>query len=204
MAPALAAVSNRSGLPACGRQDDRRDNIAAVPTAHSPEGGVDVAEALHAGWLELWYQPKVGSRALELRGAEALIRMRHPQWGIVQPAYFMSTAHDWCSCELSQFVVHRALADWRYFVSEQRRLDLSIILPISFLEDPASIDYLRRQLPDHPAFNGLIIEIDGGDITRDLSVARKFANDSVLVLIQGFLFAKPMGVRSLVRTTRAT
>jgi EAL domain-containing protein (putative c-di-GMP-specific phosphodiesterase class I) len=103
--------------------------------------------------------------------------MRHPQWGIVQPAYFMSTAHDWCSRELSQFVVHRALADWRYFVSEQRRLDLSINLLISFLEDPASIDCLRRQLPDHPAFDGLIIEIDGGDMTRDLSVARKFAND---------------------------
>jgi len=57
------------------------------------------------------------------------------------------TAYDWCSRELSQFVVHRALADWRYFVSEQRQLDLSINLPISFLEDAASIDYLRRQLP---------------------------------------------------------
>jgi len=136
LAPALAAVANRSGLPACGRQDDRRDNIAAVPTAHSPGGGVDVAEALRAGWLELWYQPKVGSRALELRGAEALIRMRHPQWGIVQPAYFMSTAHDWCSRDLSQFVVHRALADWRYFVSEQRRLDLAINLLISFPRGP--------------------------------------------------------------------
>jgi len=89
----------------------------------------------------------------------------------------MSTARDWCSRDLSQFVVHRALADWRYFVSEQRRLDLSINLLISFLEDPASIDCLRRQLPDHSAFDGLIIEIDGGDITRDLSVARKFAND---------------------------
>ena len=92
----------------------------------------------------------------------------------------MPTACDCHSRELSQFVVDRALADWCYFVSELRRLDLSINLPISFLEDPASIDYLRRQLPDHPAFDGLIVEVDGGDITRDLSVARKFANDARL------------------------
>lgn len=51
LAPALAAVANRSGLPACGRQDDRRDNIAAVPTAHSPGGGVDVLKRFApAGW----------------------------------------------------------------------------------------------------------------------------------------------------------
>jgi EAL domain-containing protein (putative c-di-GMP-specific phosphodiesterase class I) len=39
-----------------------------------------------AGWLELWYQPKIGSQTLDLRGAEALIRMRHPQFGVVEPA----------------------------------------------------------------------------------------------------------------------
>src|SRR5262249_54199918 len=53
LAPALAAVACRSGLPACGRLDDRRDNIAAVPTAHSPQDGVDAA-APRAGWLEPW------------------------------------------------------------------------------------------------------------------------------------------------------
>jgi len=176
---ASAAAASRRGSP-CGPQDDRRDNIAALPSAHSPENRIDIAEALRAGWLELWYQPKIGSRTLDLRGAKALIRMRHPRWGIVQPAQFMPTACDCHSRELSQFVVDRALADWCYFVSELRRLDLSINLPISFLEDPASIDYLRRQLPDHPAFDGLIVEVDGGDITRDLSVARKFANDARL------------------------
>ena len=81
---------------------------------------------------------------------------------------------------LSQFVIARALADWRYFLAEQRPLDLSINLPISFFDDPKSFDYLCRQLPDDPAFEGLILEVDGSEITRDLSAARDFARQARL------------------------
>ena len=62
---------------------------------------------------------------------------------------------------LSQFVIAQAVADWRFFLGEQRPLDLSINLPISFLDDPAAFEFLCRQLPDHPAFEGLILEVDG-------------------------------------------
>src|SRR5689334_14343765 len=79
-----------------------------------------------AGWLELWYQPKIGSQTLDLRGAEALIRMRHPQLGIVPPAGFMPQMGQQFLPALSQFVIARAVADWRYFLAEQRPLDLSI------------------------------------------------------------------------------
>ena len=77
-------------------------------------------------------------------------------------------------------MIARVLADWRYFLAEQRPLDLSINLPISFLDDPKSFDYLCRQLPDDPAFEGFVLEIDGSEITRDLSVARDFARQARL------------------------
>jgi EAL domain-containing protein (putative c-di-GMP-specific phosphodiesterase class I) len=57
---------------------------------------------------------------------------------------------------------------------------LSINLPISFLDNPASFDYLCRQLPDDPAFEGLILEVDGSEITRDLAAAREFARQARL------------------------
>jgi EAL domain-containing protein (putative c-di-GMP-specific phosphodiesterase class I) len=81
----------------------------------------------------LWYQPKIGSQAQDLQGAEALIRMRHPRLGIIQPADFMLDVGDRRSLALSQFVIAQALADWRYFFTEQRPLDISINLPISFI-----------------------------------------------------------------------
>jgi EAL domain-containing protein (putative c-di-GMP-specific phosphodiesterase class I) len=69
-------------------------NMADSWSADLPACAIDIAQALRAGWLELWYQPKLGSQALDLRGAEALIRMRHPQLGLVQPANFMPATRD--------------------------------------------------------------------------------------------------------------
>jgi hypothetical protein len=37
---------------------------------------------------------------------------------------------------LSDFVVTRALEDWHYFIGQQGPVDISINLPIGFLEDP--------------------------------------------------------------------
>jgi EAL domain-containing protein (putative c-di-GMP-specific phosphodiesterase class I) len=66
-----------------------RHNGAGVGSSDLRAPPEEMTEALGAGWLELWYQPKIGSQTLDLRGAEALIRMRHPQLGIVQPAGFI-------------------------------------------------------------------------------------------------------------------
>jgi EAL domain-containing protein (putative c-di-GMP-specific phosphodiesterase class I) len=154
--------------------------LASGVNPGGPGAAEEMTEALGAGWLELWYQPKIGSQTLDLQGAEALIRMRHPRLGIVQPAGFIPRMGTQLLPALSQFVIARALADWRYFLGEQRPLDLSINLPISFFDDPKSFDYLCGQLPDDPAFEGLILEVDGGEITRDLSAARDFAKQARL------------------------
>src|SRR5262245_29102569 len=69
-----------------------------------PSPAVDAAEALEAGWLELWYQPKVNSRSLALDGAEALVRLRHPTWGVLPPAYFIPAKGDPRFQPLSEFV----------------------------------------------------------------------------------------------------
>jgi EAL domain-containing protein (putative c-di-GMP-specific phosphodiesterase class I) len=137
--------------------------------------GVNPGNTFGAGSLELWYQPKIASQTLDLRGAEALIRMRHPQLGIIAPAGFMPGFGERLLPALSQFVIAQALTDWRYFLAQQQPLDLSINLPISFLDDAACFEYLCHQLPDHPAFAGLILEIDGTEITRELAAAREFA-----------------------------
>src|SRR3977135_3626948 len=38
--------------------------VALLPDEPAPSPAVDVSEALHAGWLELWYQQKVDARTL--------------------------------------------------------------------------------------------------------------------------------------------
>jgi EAL domain-containing protein (putative c-di-GMP-specific phosphodiesterase class I) len=130
---------------------------------------------LEANWLELWYQPKIDSQTLCLNGAEALLRMRHPHLGIVLPASFIPEDGDPRFQALSQFVIDQAIADWHGLLAEQRRVDISINLPMSFLRDPACLDYLYRRLPGHAAFDGIIVEVNGTEVTRSLPLAADLA-----------------------------
>ncbi|MFD2407066.1 putative bifunctional diguanylate cyclase/phosphodiesterase [Azorhizophilus paspali] len=51
-------------------------------------------KALGRGELEVFYQPKLNFAANRLQGAEALVRWRHPQRGLVSPAQFIPLAEE--------------------------------------------------------------------------------------------------------------
>jgi EAL domain-containing protein (putative c-di-GMP-specific phosphodiesterase class I)/CheY-like chemotaxis protein len=156
--------------------DTLRDSVATLlPNQAPPDPAIDVAEALSAGWLELWYQPKIDIGTISLSGAEALIRIRHPTWGIVPPAYFIPDDSDPHFRALSEFVIRRAIRDWRYFVAQHGHIEIAINLPISFLQDPEMVRNLCLQMPDHPAFGGLIIEINGTEALRHLELVKDVA-----------------------------
>src|SRR5690349_16291102 len=155
-----------------------RDRIAMLlPDEPAPSPAVHVGEALHAGWLELWYQPKIDARTLVRCGAEALVRMRHPTWGVVPPAYFIPEEHDPHLRDLSEFVIERAMQDWHYLLEHQSPVDLSINLPASYLKEPHAVHDLCRRVPTHPAFGGLTIEIDSEEAIRDLDHLAEVARE---------------------------
>lgn len=52
----------------------------------------DLRKAQALGQLELYYQPKVDARTLQITAAEALLRWHHPQRGMVSPAVFIPIA----------------------------------------------------------------------------------------------------------------
>jgi len=145
-----------------------------LPTEALPSPVIEAAEALSGGWVELWYQPKFDTHTLAMCGAEALIRVRHPTWGVIAPAYFLPDKDDPFLSILSEFVIGRAVEDWRNFI-QHRATEISINLPITFFKDPKSLATLRRQMPDHPAFQGLIIEIDAADVISNLDLAKAAA-----------------------------
>ncbi|MBR0967283.1 EAL domain-containing response regulator [Bradyrhizobium diazoefficiens] len=155
-----------------------RDRVAMLlPDEPAPSPAVHVGEALHAGWLELWYQPKIDARTLIRSGAEAMVRMRHPTWGVVPPAYFIPEEHDPHLRGLSEFVIERALQDWHYLLERQSQVDLSVNLPASYLKDPQAVRDLCRRVPSHPAFGGLTIEIDSEEAIRDLDLLVEVARE---------------------------
>ena len=54
----------------------------------------DLRTALNEGWFELHYQPQVSVDEEKVIGVEALIRLRHPEHGLMMPDQFISIAEE--------------------------------------------------------------------------------------------------------------
>jgi EAL domain-containing protein (putative c-di-GMP-specific phosphodiesterase class I)/CheY-like chemotaxis protein len=141
-----------------------------LPQEPVPSPVVDVAECMKLGWLELWYQNKIDTRTLVQCGAEGLIRIRHPSWGIFSPADYIPDNNDPCFRQLSGFLFDRVLDDWRYFVEHQGPVELSINLPIAVLRDRSVVQELCKKIPTHPAFRRLLIEINSMEAVSNLDL----------------------------------
>ena len=159
-------------LPTPFSQGDLRSSIAALLPIESPAkhpGGA--ADALRADSLELWYQAKIDTRTLALSGAEALAPMRHPTLGVVPPRYVMPENGDPHVGAMSELVIDRAI----YFTARHGHIEIAINLPIAFFRDPELIEHLWRRIPDHPAFEGLIVRVNAAEVIRDLKLVRELA-----------------------------
>jgi len=164
-------------LPPLGTPFRARDLHANLdrflPVQPQPPLPVDVDEALCNGWLELWYQSKIDPQSLVPRGAEALVRLRHPTWGAVAPAYFIPAANDPYLHALSHFVIARALADSIQFTVAKNPVQISIPLPLLALEDFRFIDRLMEHLPERARHNGLLIAVDCVDLVNDHALVQR-------------------------------
>jgi FixJ family two-component response regulator len=118
---------------------------APVEVVDSPAGeqpteriAIDLADALDGSWLELWYQPKIDLREFSVCGAEALVRARHPQHGVIFPAEFLPGPGDPRHQALAKFVVARAMADWRRFAEADCHCNCRSTCPHPPSTDPTS------------------------------------------------------------------
>ncbi len=54
----------------------------------------DLRRALSAGEFELWYQPELNTKSGKTVAAEALLRWRHPERGVISPSTFIPLAEE--------------------------------------------------------------------------------------------------------------
>jgi diguanylate cyclase (GGDEF)-like protein/PAS domain S-box-containing protein len=110
-----------------------------------------LALALAENEFELYYQPKVDMRSLQLVGAEALIRWRHPERGLLSPADFLLAVEGTTlEVELGDWVVATALAQLEAWHQAGLPMELSINISAGHLQASDFTWKLKRKLLRYP------------------------------------------------------
>ncbi|MFN0183496.1 MAG: putative bifunctional diguanylate cyclase/phosphodiesterase [Aquabacterium sp.] len=135
----------------------------------------DLRGALAAGQLELFYQPKIDSRSLQVTAAEALLRWHHPKRGLVSPAVFIPVAERFgLITAIGQWVAQEACrqaAQWRTL---GLRMRVAINVSAYQLRLDGFVDQLCRELKQHKLQPGrFTVEITESVAMEDTAVTQR-------------------------------
>lgn len=156
--------------------DSLRNMFSPEPAPYAdPKEKIPLGEVLRREWFELWYQPKIELRTMRLAGAEALVRARHPERGIVVPFFFLPGASEDDMLKLTEQVILTALGDWEMFNEHGVPLKLSVNVPVSAFVKLPILQMLREARPRSDNWPGLILEVTEDQVANDLPLANDVA-----------------------------
>jgi diguanylate cyclase (GGDEF)-like protein/PAS domain S-box-containing protein len=115
------------------------------------EGVEQIRRGLGLGQFELFYQPKVDMHSGAVVGAEALIRWRHPQRGLLAPAEFLPVIENHpLSVDLGEWVLARALGQMSEWKAAGFQLAVSVNIGARQLQQDDFPVRLAKLLAAHP------------------------------------------------------
>ncbi|MDH6169021.1 diguanylate cyclase (GGDEF)-like protein [Variovorax boronicumulans] len=147
------------------RAADGKVHYFDAPKAHADAQVVRerqrIQEGLAQGEFFLCYQPKVDMRRGVVVGAEALIRWRHPERGLLQPIHFVPLLEDDVLAEqVGQWVIGTALRqlyDWR---AVGLRMSVSVnVSPLHMMRHDF-VERLEEQLVQYPKLGAGALELE--------------------------------------------
>jgi diguanylate cyclase len=109
-------------------------------------------DALHAGELELYYQPIVATASGEIHGFEALMRWQHATRGFISPAVFIPVAEaSGLIVEASLWVLDEACAALKRIEAQtgRRGLFVSVNLSSADFASPGIVDRVHATIRQH-------------------------------------------------------
>ncbi len=140
-----------------------------------PKDKIPLGEVLRRNWFELWYQPKIALRTMRMVGAEALVRARHPDRGVVAPFFFLPGAGEDEMLALTEQVILTALGDWEIFNDYGVGVKFAVNVPVpAFIKLPIP-QMLREARPRAANWPGLVLEVTEDQIIHDLALANHVA-----------------------------
>ncbi|USI72776.1 putative bifunctional diguanylate cyclase/phosphodiesterase [Sphingomonas morindae] len=110
----------------------------------------ELDQAMAAGDIWVAYQPKLDIGAARITAAEALVRWRHPERGMIPPdAFIPALEESGRIADLTLFVLERALADREAWAAAGAPLAVAVNLSALLPSDPAFVLRLEAVLRRH-------------------------------------------------------
>jgi len=167
--------------------EERQRLSSAQGSAVAP---VSIDEAISNNWLDVWYQPKIDLRRKCLAGAEALVRMHHPQAGFLWPEDYLDALDEEGQLKLSEYSLITSMRHWTMFAEAGFGLRLSINVPAHLLPKIPVSALVAAHRPQSEKWPGLILELTEDQIVRDLpairQVAKEFKTSTIALAIDEF------------------
>ncbi|HVC46443.1 MAG TPA: EAL domain-containing protein [Terracidiphilus sp.] len=152
-----------------------------------------IRRALEENEFELYYQPKVNMNTGEVVGAEALLRWRHPDVGILPPAQFLPVVEGHpVAVEIGEWVIETALTQMERWRAEGLEIPVSVNLDAQHLQMPDFADRLAKLLAKHPKTPPANLELEVletsalGDVVQVSEVMRQCARMGVSFALDDF------------------
>jgi len=133
-----------------------------------------IREALEKKQFVLYYQPKVNMRTGELIGAEALIRWRHPEEGLLPPSVFLPAVEtNALGIEIGEWVLDAALRQIKAWRDNGLTVPVSVNVGAHQLQQVNFVPRLKQILEAHPDVprGNLTLEILETSALEDLAKA---------------------------------
>lgn len=135
----------------------------------------DLFQSIQNAEFYLEYQPQINVKTLEVTGAEALLRWKHPIWGNVPPNEFIPLAQDLGLGEgITAFVIGKAIKQLRIWEDAgvpNPKVAINLA-PETFLM-PHLYDYIKKTLNKH--------KVDPEQLTIEITEETKLKYDEILV-----------------------
>ena len=111
----------------------------------------EMQRALARREFVVYYQPKVNMATGELVGAEALVRWRHPERGLLAPGTFLPVVEEHeLAVALGEWVIETALTQIEEWARAGHAVRVSVNVSPFHLQQPNFMERLRTLLSAHP------------------------------------------------------
>ncbi|CAN8139971.1 diguanylate cyclase [uncultured Thiomicrorhabdus sp.] len=128
----------------------------------------ELRNALRLQQIEVYYQPQVDANTLAPVGAEALVRWKHPQFGLVSPAVFIPLAESTgLITEIGNFVMREAVKQTYQWYQQGHNLRIGINLSSRQFTQ----SNLMKEVQELLSSNDLPSELIDLEITESLAMS---------------------------------